>query len=87
MRDDLGIQIFNEMGNFLHDLSNRTMGMCYGLATDGVDTLFTVVTNPRGAFRDAGFPRGETHVLEIDLETMGVKNRIQIDQAIKDKKR
>ena len=36
VRDDLGIQLFDEEGLFLQHVGLGTLGRCYGLTTDGM---------------------------------------------------
>ena len=36
VRDDHGIQMFDEDGNFIHHVGRGVLGRCYGLTTDGV---------------------------------------------------
>merc|ERR1719245_1889326 len=48
VRDDLGIQMFDDSGEYIKSIGDGALGRCFGLATDGKGRLFTINTNHFG---------------------------------------
>ena len=46
VRDDLGIQLFDDEYQFLMHCGQGMLGRCYGLATDGKGNLITINQGP-----------------------------------------
>lgn len=90
VRDDLGLQIFDEEGVFIkqihlqgHKLLN---GVCYAIKCDSNGFLITIHTNPKGEYNCITEP-GETDILIIDIERSVVLEKVELVQILKDKKR
>ena len=45
VRDDAGISLFNELGEFLKPVGQGQVGKCFGLATDGKVFLRPLLKN------------------------------------------
>ena len=46
IRDDYGIQLFDDEGHFIMHCGQGMLGRCYGLATDGRGNLITINQGP-----------------------------------------
>ena len=59
VRDSMGIQIFDESGNFSHHLCESYLGTVFGLTTDVEGNIITINSNnPR-------FRRGNSNIIMI----------------------
>jgi len=85
VRDDNGLQLFDEYGNFLKPITERgVLGRCYGLAADSKGHILTINTNPRG-IPSCITKQGETDILKIDFEDNKIAEKIELVDIIDDK--
>ena len=87
VRDDLGIQMFDDSGEFVKSVGDGLLGKCFGLATNGKGRLFTINTNYKGT-AGSMTEKGETDIFVFDLDSGELKKRIELAEVIPaDKKR
>ena len=87
VRDDLGIQMFDDSGEFVKSVGDGVLGKCFGLATNGKGRLFTINTNYKGN-ESCMTEKGETDIFVFDLASGELKKRIELTDVIPaDKKR
>lgn len=86
VRDDHGIQLFDEEGVFIRTLADRQLGRAFGLATDGKGRVITINTNAFGNFPNIT-RKGEIDLLFIDVESSRVIDRVELVDVIPDLKK
>jgi len=87
VRDDLGLQMFSETGEFLNTVVPRgVLGMCFGLATDGRGNMYTINTNRRDE-KNCLTKKGSTDILVISVESGQIIEQIELDDIIRDKRK
>lgn len=82
IRDNLGLQLFDEEGNFLKAIIPKGVyGRCFGVASDGRGHILTINTNPKGSY-DCITKKGETDILLIDFENNIILEKIKLVDII-----
>lgn len=81
VRDDLGIQMFDDSGEYIKSIGDGVLGRCFGLATNGKGRLFTINTNYRGE-KGNMTEKGETDIFVFDVESGELKKRIELADMI-----
>ena len=78
VRDELGIQLFGEQGNFIKYLGDGFINRCYGLAQDELGRVITINTNTGVGGCGKLTELGETDVFYIDISTGAVVKRVEL---------
>ena len=81
VRDDLGIQMFDDSGEYIKSIGDGVLGRCFGLATNGKGRLFTINTNHFGN-KGNMTEKGETDIFVFDVESGELKKRIELAEVI-----
>ena len=85
IRDEIGIQMFGEQGNFLRQLGKESINKYYGLAEDECGRVVTINSNT-GMGRGKLTEVGETDLFYIDTTTGGVVKRVELIDIVGEKK-
>ena len=85
IKDNVGIHIFDENGDFKKSLINPKLGKLFGLATDGKDHLFSINTNK--FFNENNMTKGgEADIVVMKISGSGeISKRIELVDVIADK--
>jgi len=91
VRDDFGIQVFSQEGDYLCSCGSNKIDKCFGLAEDDQGRLVTLNwSNPRGSGNGKGggglTSKGETDVFFINVKDGQVVKRIELGDIIQDKR-
>ena len=81
VRDDLGIQMFDDSGEYIKSIGDGVLGRCFGLATNGKGRLFTINTNYKGN-KGNMTEKGETDIFVFDVASGELKKRIELAEVI-----
>lgn len=86
IRDNNGLQLFDEDGNYLQTITPRgVFGKCFGVASDMLGNILTINTNPRGN-PNCITKEGETDILRINFEEDVILEKIELVDIIDDAK-
>ena len=85
VRDELGIQMFGEQGNFLKQLGKESINRYYGLAEDEFGRVVTINSN-NGVGCGKRTEIGETDIVYIDTTTGSVVKRVELIDIVGEKK-
>jgi len=86
VRDELGIQMFGEKGNFLKNLGMEFINRFYGLAEDEHGRVVTINSNTGVGGCGKLTEVGETDLLYIDTNTGSVVKRVELIDIVGDGK-
>ena len=85
IRDELGIQMFGEQGNFLKQLGTKFINRYYGLAEDEFGRVVTINSN-NGEGCGKLTEVGETDLFYIDTTSGGVVKRVELVDIVGERK-
>ena len=85
IKDNVGIHIFDDNGDFKNSLINPKLGKLFGLATDGNDLLYTINTNRNSNVNNVT-KVGESDIVVLKKTGSGeISKRIELVDVIADK--
>ena len=83
IKDNVGIHLFDENGDFQKSFINPELGKLFGLATDGKNHLFTINTNTRKTRLKNVTKVGETDIIVMEKSGSGeIFKRIELVNII-----
>jgi len=86
VRDELGIQMFDEHSKFIRNLGNSFINRCHGLAQDELGRVITVNSNTGVGGYGKLTELGEADVFYIDIMTGAVVKRVELADIVGEKR-
>lgn len=83
VRDDYGIQLFDENGLFLQNIAAELSGYFFGLASDNQDNLFTIKTTRHGRLGQTFQKKANGKKMDVEIFVISIdKNKVSYAETV-----